>query len=83
MDDGMLDGVAAMTKFLNMAIPEPDVSRLPIMVDSSKYHVVEAGLKCCQVRALTAAATAVTAAARPVALRHTPPAAKPQSVALG
>lgn len=48
MDDGMLDGVAAMTKFLNMAIPEPDVSRLPIMVDSSKYHIVVAGLKCCQ-----------------------------------
>jgi 5-methyltetrahydrofolate--homocysteine methyltransferase len=49
MDDGMLDGVAAMTKFLNMAIPEPDVSRLPIMVDSSKFNIVHAGLKCCQV----------------------------------
>lgn len=48
MDDGMLDGMAAMTKFLNMAIPEPDVSRLPIMVDSSKFAIVEAGLKCCQ-----------------------------------
>jgi len=48
MDDGMLDGVAAMTKFLNMAIPEPDVSRLPMMVDSSKFHILEAGLKCCQ-----------------------------------
>jgi len=48
MDDGMLDGVAAMSKFLNMAIPEPDISRLPMMVDSSKYHILEAGLKCCQ-----------------------------------
>ncbi|KAJ1634272.1 Dihydropteroate synthase-like protein [Pavlovales sp. CCMP2436] len=48
MDDGMLDGAAAMTKFLNMAIPEPDVSKLPIMVDSSKFHIVVAGLKCCQ-----------------------------------
>jgi len=48
MDDGMLDGVAAMQKFLNMAIPEPDISKLPMMVDSSKFHILEAGLKCCQ-----------------------------------
>ena len=48
MDEGLLDGEYAMTKFLNMLIPEPDISKLPIMVDSSKFHIVEAGLKCCQ-----------------------------------
>merc|ERR1719379_1864368 len=48
MDEGLLDGEYAMTKFLNMLIPEPDISKLPIMVDSSKFHIVVAGLKCCQ-----------------------------------
>jgi len=48
MDEGLLDGEYAMNKFLNMLIPEPDISKLPIMVDSSKFHIVEAGLKCCQ-----------------------------------
>eukprot|EP00908_Phaeocystis_cordata_P018219 Transcript_29617.p1 GENE.Transcript_29617~~Transcript_29617.p1 ORF type:complete len:1170 (-),score=730.60 Transcript_29617:225-3734(-) len=48
MDEGLLDGEFAMKKFLNMLIPEPDISKLPIMVDSSKFHIVEAGLKCCQ-----------------------------------
>merc|ERR1719182_167221 len=48
MDEGLLDGEYAMKKFLNMLIPEPDISRLPIMVDSSKFHIVEAGLKCSQ-----------------------------------
>ena len=48
MDEGLLDGVFAMTKFLNLIAPEPDISKLPIMVDSSKFHIVEAGLKCCQ-----------------------------------
>ena len=48
MDEGLLDGEYAMTKFLNMLIPEPDISRLPLMIDSSKFHIVEAGLKCCQ-----------------------------------
>jgi len=48
MDEGLLDGEYAMKKFLNMLIPEPDISKLPIMVDSSKFHIVEAGLKCCQ-----------------------------------
>merc|ERR1712185_109748 len=48
MDEGLLDGEYAMNKFLNMLIPEPDISRLPIMVDSSKFHIVVAGLKCCQ-----------------------------------
>jgi len=48
VDEGLLDGVFAMTKFLNLIAPEPDISKLPIMVDSSKFHIVEAGLKCCQ-----------------------------------
>ena len=48
MDEGLLDGEFAMTKFLNLIAPEPDISKLPIMVDSSKFHIVEAGLKCCQ-----------------------------------
>merc|ERR1719181_2417646 len=48
MDEGLLDGEYAMNQFLNMLIPEPDISKLPIMVDSSKFHIVEAGLKCCQ-----------------------------------
>merc|ERR1719387_1752739 len=48
MDEGLLDGEYAMKKFLNMLIPEPDISKLPIMIDSSKFHIVEAGLKCCQ-----------------------------------
>jgi 5-methyltetrahydrofolate--homocysteine methyltransferase len=48
MDEGLLDGEYAMKKFLNMLIPEPDISKLPLMVDSSKFHIVEAGLKCCQ-----------------------------------
>ena len=48
MDEGLLDGEYAMKKFLNMLIPEPDISKLPLMIDSSKFHIVEAGLKCCQ-----------------------------------
>ncbi|EOD39064.1 hypothetical protein EMIHUDRAFT_423073 [Emiliania huxleyi CCMP1516] len=48
MDEGLLDGEYAMKKFLNMLIPEPDVSKLPICVDSSKFHIGVAGLKCCQ-----------------------------------
>lgn len=48
MDEGMLDSVAAMTKFLNLIGAEPDISKLPIMVDSSKWEVIEAGLKCLQ-----------------------------------
>lgn len=48
MDEGMLDGEAAMVKFLNLIASEPDISRLPIMVDSSKWSVIEAGLKCLQ-----------------------------------
>jgi 5-methyltetrahydrofolate--homocysteine methyltransferase len=48
MDEGMLDGVAAMTRFLNLVGAEPEIARLPIMVDSSKWEILEAGLKCAQ-----------------------------------
>ena len=48
MDEGMLDGVAAMTKFLNLIASEPDISRVPVMIDSSKWEVIEAGLRCVQ-----------------------------------
>jgi 5-methyltetrahydrofolate--homocysteine methyltransferase len=48
MDEGMLDGVAAMRKFLNLIASEPDISRVPIMIDSSKWEVIEAGLQCIQ-----------------------------------
>lgn len=48
MDEGMLDSEAAMVKFLNLIAAEPDISKLPIMIDSSKFHVIEAGLKCTQ-----------------------------------
>ncbi|WP_394129064.1 methionine synthase [Shewanella maritima] len=48
MDEGMLDGVASMQKFLNLIASEPDISRVPIMIDSSKWEVIEAGLKCVQ-----------------------------------
>jgi 5-methyltetrahydrofolate--homocysteine methyltransferase len=48
MDEGMLDGVYAMTKFLNLIAAEPDISRVPIMIDSSKWEIIEAGLKIVQ-----------------------------------
>lgn len=48
MDEGMLDGVQAMTTFLNLIASEPDISRVPVMIDSSKWDVIEAGLKCLQ-----------------------------------
>jgi 5-methyltetrahydrofolate--homocysteine methyltransferase len=48
MDEGMIDGVAAMDRFLKLVAAEPDISRVPVMVDSSKWEVVEAGLKCLQ-----------------------------------
>lgn len=48
MDEGMLDGVNAMTKFLNLIASEPDIARLPIMIDSSKWEIIEAGLKVVQ-----------------------------------
>lgn len=48
MDEGMLDGKAAMVKFLNLIAAEPDIARIPIMIDSSKWEIIEAGLKCIQ-----------------------------------
>lgn len=48
MDEGMLDGKAAMVRFLHLIASEPDISRVPIMIDSSKWDIIEAGLKCVQ-----------------------------------
>jgi 5-methyltetrahydrofolate--homocysteine methyltransferase len=48
MDEGMIDGVAAMTRFLHLVASEPDICKVPVMVDSSKWEVIEAGLKCLQ-----------------------------------
>ena len=47
-DDGLLDGVAAMTRFLNLLAVEPDIARVPVMIDSSKWAILEAGLRCVQ-----------------------------------
>ena len=48
MDEAMLDGEAAMVKFLNLIASEPDIARVPVMIDSSKWSIIEAGLKCVQ-----------------------------------
>lgn len=48
MDEAMLDGVAAMTRFLNLLAAEPEISRIPVMIDSSKWDIIVAGLKCVQ-----------------------------------
>jgi len=52
MDDGLIDGVAAMTRFLKLMAGEPDITRVPVMIDSSKWEVLEAGLKCVQGKAV-------------------------------
>src|SRR6195952_3593730 len=52
MDEAMLDSKAAMVRFLNLIASEPDISRVPIMIDSSKWDVIEAGLKCVQGKAV-------------------------------
>ena len=52
MDEGMLDGALAMTTFLNLIAAEPDIARVPVMIDSSKWEVIEAGLKCVQGKAV-------------------------------
>ena len=52
MDEGLIDGVAAMTKFLHLIASEPDIARIPIMIDSSKWEIIEAGLKCVQGKAV-------------------------------
>ncbi len=48
MDEGMLDGKAAMVRFLNLCAGEPDIAKVPVMIDSSKWEIIEAGLKCVQ-----------------------------------
>lgn len=48
MDEGLIDGVKAMTRFLNLIASEPDIARIPVMIDSSKWEIIEAGLKCVQ-----------------------------------
>src|SRR4029079_11349171 len=48
MDEGLIDSEAAMARFLNLAAGEPDIARVPVMIDSSKWSVIEAGLKCVQ-----------------------------------
>ena len=52
MDEGLLDGEKAMTTFLNLIASEPDIARVPVMIDSSKWSVIEAGLKCVQGKAI-------------------------------
>ena len=52
MDEGMLDSEAAMVRFLNLIAAEPDIARVPVMIDSSKWTVIEAGLKCVQGKAI-------------------------------
>src|SRR5689334_18894000 len=48
MDEGLIDSEAAMVRYLNLIASEPDIARVPVMVDSSKWTVIEAGLKCLQ-----------------------------------
>src|SRR5207248_2107562 len=48
MDEGLLDSEQAMVEFLNLIAAEPDIARVPVMVDSSKFRIIEAGLKCVQ-----------------------------------
>ncbi len=52
MDEGLVDGVKAMTRFLNLLAAEPEIARVPIMIDSSRWEVIEAGLKCVQGKAI-------------------------------
>lgn len=52
MDEGLLDGAAAMTRFLQLLAAEPDIARIPLVIDSSKWSVIEAGLKCVQGKAI-------------------------------
>src|SRR6187431_1041281 len=52
MDEAMLDSKAAMVRFLNLIASEPDIARVPVMIDSSKWEVIEAGLKCVQGKAV-------------------------------
>ena len=47
MDDGLIDGVSAMTMFINMIKTDPEIAKVPFMIDSSKFHIAIAGVKCC------------------------------------
>ncbi|MBW3518497.1 methionine synthase [Flavobacterium sp. NKUCC04_CG] len=67
MDEGMLDGVYAMTKFLNLIASEPDISRVPIMIDSSKWEIIEAGLKVVQGKSIV---NSISLKEGEVAFRH-------------
>ncbi len=48
LDDGLIDGKVAMTKFMRLALSDPDIASVPLMIDSSKFEVIEAGLQNCQ-----------------------------------
>jgi len=48
MDDGLIEGVESMVHFLNLTASDPDISRVPVMIDSSKWEIIEEGLKCLQ-----------------------------------
>lgn len=48
MDEGMLDGISAMTKFVNLIASEPDIAKVPLCIDSSNFEVIKAGLRCTQ-----------------------------------
>src|SRR5437763_12722575 len=48
MDDALLDAIKAMTTFINLLQSEPDIAKIPVMIDSSKFEIIEAGLKCVQ-----------------------------------
>ena len=52
MDEGLIDSEAAMTRYVNLIAGEPDISKVPLMIDSSKWSVIQAGLKCCQGKAI-------------------------------
>ena len=52
MDEGLIDSEGAMTRFVNLIASEPDISKVPLMIDSSKWSVIQAGLKCCQGKAV-------------------------------
>ena len=52
MDEGLIDSEAAMARFVNLIAGEPDIARVPLMIDSSKWSVIQAGLKCCQGKAI-------------------------------
>ena len=52
MDEGLIDGEKAMTRFLNLVSAEPDIAKVPIMIDSSKWAVIEAGLSACRASAI-------------------------------